>query len=73
MKVKFKGNIEPCIQYEVKNSTPIIVYDEVFEKNMECIEIEILGLVPLNLLVETNHEDNTNAIDIAVYLTNEER
>ena len=70
MKVIFKGNTEPCIQYEVKNSTEVMDYDEVLEKVTPCIEIEVLGLVPKELLKEATHPGNTNAIDVSVYLSN---
>ena len=71
MKVKFKNNIEPCIQYEVINPFPVIEYDDVLKKYCPMIEVEILGLVPKELLEEvTIHPDNIQAIDLAVYLSN---
>jgi hypothetical protein len=70
MKVIFKGNKEPCIQYEVKNSNEVIEFNEMMDKYAPHIEIETLGLVPKELLTEATHPDNINATDIAVYLTN---
>ena len=70
MKVIFKGNQEPCIQYEVKDSTEVMDYYEALNKSTTCIEIEVLGLVPKELLKEATHPGNTNAIDVSVYLAN---
>lgn len=70
MKVRFKNNTEPCIQYHVKNEVPVIGYDEVLNKYCPCIELEILGLVASELVTEAFHSDNTNATDLAIYLTN---
>jgi hypothetical protein len=68
MKVRFKGNSEPCVQYRVLNNTPVIEYDEVLGKYCACIEIEALGLVPLEMLCETTCNENVDAIDIVVHL-----
>lgn len=68
--VKFKANTEPCIVYVVENGTPIMEYDEVFNKYMECIELKVLGLVPKVLLTEAkNHPENIPAIDVAVQIS----
>lgn len=68
--VKFKLNIEPCIQYKVIQGIPVIEFCEVSKKYEEMIEVEVLGLVPVRLLTEATHPDNTSAIDLAVYLSN---
>lgn len=70
MKVRFIHNDQPCIQYDVLNETPVIEYDDFFGKYVECIELSVLGLVPKELLTQANHPDNSDAIDVAVYLTN---
>jgi hypothetical protein len=70
MKVRFIHNDQPCIQYEVLDETPVIEYDDFFGKYVECIELPVLVLVPKKLLIEANHPDNINAIDVSVYLTN---
>lgn len=71
MKVKFKGNTEPCIVYEVKNDKEVIEYDEVQGKYCPCIEVEVLGFVSKELLTEaTDHPENIPAIDLAVKLSN---
>lgn len=71
MTVKFAKNPEPCIQYKVINPNPVWEYDEYFSKYMECIEIEVMGLVPKELLAECEpNETNVNAIDLAIYLNN---
>ena len=72
MKVKFKLNTTPCLQYDVKNETPVMHFDEILDKYCECIELSVLGLVPLELLCETNCEDNVDAIEVAVVLSNME-
>lgn len=69
--IKFKGNTEPCIVYKVINDTPVFEYDEVLKKYAECIEIDSLGLVAKELLTEAQeHKDNTAAVDLAIYITN---
>lgn len=70
MKMRFRNNNEPCLQYEVKNAVPIIEYDEQLKKYCECIELAVLGLVPKELLTEANHSDNVDGIDVAIHLTN---
>jgi hypothetical protein len=70
MYLRFKKNQEPCIQYELINGTSVWEYDEYFKKYMECIEIECMGLVPKHLLTRANHPNNLNAIDLEIYLTN---
>ena len=72
MKMRFKNNNEPCLQYEVKNPTPVIEWDEQLNKYCECIELQVLGLVPMELIKEANHPDNVDGIDVAVYLTNKQ-
>lgn len=70
MKVKFKGNTEPCIVYEVKNATHVVEYDEVQQRYCECIEVELLGLVDKNVFEEAiDHPDNVPAINIAIELS----
>jgi hypothetical protein len=71
MKVRFIKNQEPCVVYEVKNPNPTMEYDDQYKKYMECIEIEVMGFVPMELLTEaSDHPNNVNAIDLAVYLNN---
>lgn len=69
-KVIFKENNQPCIQYSVKDNTEVMHYDEHLKKYTPCIDIEMLGLIPEELLTEATHPDNINATDISVYLTN---
>lgn len=70
MKVKFKGNTEPCIVYEVKNNTEAIEFAEPLNKYCQHIDIEVLGLVPKELLTEAvGHPDSIPAIEIAIELT----
>jgi hypothetical protein len=70
MKVKFKLNTEPCIVYEVKNETEVTAYAEPLKKYCPHIEIEVLGLVPKELLTEAvEHPYNIPAIDVAVELS----
>ena len=69
--VKFKKNNEPCITYKVINPNPVMEYDDYFKKYCECIEIEAMGLVPLELLDEAKEcEGNVSATDLSIYLTN---
>ena len=70
MKVRVIHNEEPCIHYEVINENTVMEYDDFFGKYVECIELSILGLVPKELLTESIHPENINAIDVAVYLAN---
>lgn len=70
MKVKFKGNTEPCIVYEVKTEKPEIQFDDVQQRYCPCIEVEVLGWVPKALFVEAaDHPNNVPAIDLAVELS----
>lgn len=71
MKVKFKKNSEPCLQYEVKDPNPVFEWDEYLGKYCECIEIEMMGLVPKELLTETNCSKNLDATELAICLTND--
>lgn len=67
MLLKFKGNNEPCITYRVINETPVVEFDEVLGKYCECVEIEMLGLVAKELLVEIEgNEANITATDIYI-------
>lgn len=66
MKVIFKRNAEPCIQYRVLSEKPVMEYDEIFGRYMSCIDIEVLGLVPEILLKEATHPDNIDAIDVLI-------
>ena len=67
MKVKFKLNTTPCVQYDVKSEPPVMHFDEYLNKYCECIELSVLGL---ELLCETDCEDNVDAIEVAVVLSN---
>lgn len=70
MKVKFKLNTEPCIVYEVKDSAEVMEYSEPLKKYCPHIELEVLGLVPVELVTEAqDHPDNIPAIDIAIELS----
>lgn len=70
MKVKFKLNTEPCVVYEVKNNTEVMEYAEPLKKYCPHIEIEVLGLVPKELLTEAiDHPNNVPAIDLAIELS----
>jgi len=73
MYVKFKHTtIDATIQYKVLNPTEVMEYDEVLKRYCAHIEIEVLGLVPKELLEEIEYSDqNTNAIDVAVKLSQE--
>jgi hypothetical protein len=74
MNVRFKKNPEPCIIYRVINDVPSMQYDEYFGKYMECIEIEVMGYVPTELLTEAKeHLNNVQAIDLAIELTNQSK
>jgi hypothetical protein len=71
MKVKFKLNTEPCIVYDVKNTTEVMEYAEPLNKYCPHIEVEVLGLVPKELLAEAvDHPGNIPAVDIAIELSN---
>lgn len=70
MKVKFKQNTEPCIVYNVINGTEVMEFSDPMGKYWPHIEIEVLGLVPAELLTEAvDHPNNIPAIDVAVELT----
>lgn len=74
MIVKFKSSQEPCITYKVINDNPVWEFDEYFGKYMECIEIEVIGLTPKELLTEANpHPENVKAIDLAIKLSNQSK
>lgn len=68
MKMKFKKNPEPCIQYNLI-SGPVMEYDEIQEKYCECLEIQCMGFVDASLLTETMCEDNVDAIDLFIELS----
>ena len=69
--MKFKGNKEPCIQYELLDDTEVMEFDEVqFKAYVPHILLGVMGLVPKQLLNEATHPDNVNAIDLAINLTN---
>lgn len=70
MKMKFKANAEPYIEYEVKNPTPVMEYSKLLKKETPCIELSVLGLVPQELLEECNSAENIQAIDVLVALKN---
>jgi len=70
MKVKFKLNTEPCIVYEVKETTEVMEYAEPLGKYCPHVELEVLGLVPKELLSEAiEHPNNVSAIDLALELS----
>lgn len=70
MKVKFKLNTEPCIVYEVKDDTEVMEFAEPLGKYCPHIEIEVMGLVPKELLTEAiDHPNNVAAIEVAIELT----
>jgi hypothetical protein len=70
MKVKFKLNTEPCVVYEVKDNAEVMEYAEPLGKYCPHIEIEVLGLVPKELLTEAMyHPNNVSAIDLAIELS----
>lgn len=64
MKVRFKHSEEPCIHYKVIDSQPIFMYDDVLEKETNCIELQGLGYVAEELLEETESDDGIDAIDV---------
>lgn len=69
--LKFKSNPEPCIQYKLIDPTEIMEYDDVvFNKYVPHIEISVMGLVPKELMEETSHPDNIDAIDVMVGASN---
>lgn len=69
MKVKFKGNTEPCIEYNVLQSD-VMEYSEKLCKWCPHLELEVLGLVPAELLAPAkDHPDNIPAINIAIELS----
>jgi len=70
MKVKFNLNTEPCIVYEIKDATEVMEYAESLGKYCPHIELEVLGLVPKELLSEAaDHQHNITAIDLAIELS----
>lgn len=70
MKVKFKLNTEPCIVYNVVNDKEVMEFAEPLGKYCPHIEIEVLGLVPRELLAEAiDHSENIPAIEIAIELS----
>lgn len=70
MKMKFKGNTEPCIVYELKSPNDLVEYDEIQQKYCPCLEVELLGFVDKELLTEAaDHPDNIPASEIAVQLS----
>lgn len=70
MKVKFKLNTEPCIVYNVINATEVIEWADPLQKYCPHIEVEVLGLVPTELLTEAvEHPNNVPAIEVAIELT----
>jgi hypothetical protein len=69
-KVKFKNNTEPCIVYNVINTTEVMEFAEPLGKYYPHIEVEVLGLVPVELVTEAKeHPNNIPAIEIAIELT----
>ena len=70
MMVKFKKNAEPCIVYRVINDTPVMEFAEAIGRYCAHIELEVLGLVPIQLLTDAiDHPNNIPAIDVAVQLS----
>lgn len=69
-KVRFKGNTEPCLQYDLLDETEVMEYDEVkFKKYVPCIRISVIGFVPKELMCEATHPGNVDAIDVAIELS----
>lgn len=72
MRVKFKNfDTEDggFISYKVLNEVPVIEWDDLLQKYCEQIEISILGLVPLEMLEETDDAE-TDAVDVYIELQN---
>lgn len=70
VKVKFKNNTEPCIVYNVINETEVMEFADPMRKYCPHIELEVLGLVPSELLTEAvDHPDNIPAIEVAIELS----
>lgn len=68
--VKFQGNQEPCIVYHVIDSTPIMQESEALHKICEHVRIEVMGLIPLELLEEAyEHPGNRTAFDLKLRQT----
>lgn len=66
--LKFKSVPEPCIQYELIDPKEVMEYDEVsLHSYVPHIRISTLGLVPKELMEETSHPDNINAVDVMIY------
>lgn len=69
MKVKFKLNQEPCIEYKVLQQD-MMEYSEKLGKWCPHHDLEVLGLVPAELLTEIEgHPGNVPAIDVAIELS----
>lgn len=67
--VKFRSNQEPCIIYRVIDDTKVLWFCDFQQKECEHIAIELMGLVPLELLVEAEgHPQNSPAIDVKLNL-----
>lgn len=67
--VKFQGNESPCIIYRVINPTEQLVYCKTLGRICEHISIEVMGLVPVELLVPAEEEGNAYALDVKLNLT----
>jgi len=67
MKVRFKANKEPCIQYTVLGE-PTDEWDDVQKKFCICLHLQGLGWVEKRLLEETFHPENTDALEIYIDL-----
>lgn len=69
MKVRFKSNSEPCIQYDLIDFTDVMHFDElVYHKYVPHIRISLIGLVPKELIVPATHRDNVDAVDMMLCL-----
>lgn len=70
MFVRFKkSDDDRYIHYKVLSDAPSMQFDDVIYKSyVLCHELEVLGFVPVDLLVETTKE-NIPAIDVAIKLS----
>lgn len=72
MRVKFKNfdsNDGGFISYKVLNEVPVVEWDDNLKKYCNQIEISILGLVPEELLEETD-DTEIDAVDVHIELQN---
>lgn len=69
MYVRFKKNIEPCIQYKVLDEKGMRRYDKVLKRFAHCIYVQVIGWVAEELVCEATHPDNNDSIDVAIKLS----